>query len=44
MVTDTAFLRYPYYHTPEDTPDKINFDRMARMVVGLEKVIEKLAA
>lgn len=43
MVTDTANFRYPYYHTPEDTIDKINFDRMARVVRGMEKVIGVLA-
>lgn len=43
MVTDTAFLRYPYYHTAQDTPDKINFESMSRVVAGLEKVIGDLA-
>ncbi len=43
MITDTALFRYPYYHTPEDTPDKIDYDRMARVVAGLEKVIIDLA-
>jgi hypothetical protein len=42
MVTDTAMLRYPYYHHAEDTVDKINFDRMSRVVRGLEKVIAEL--
>jgi hypothetical protein len=26
MVTDTAPLRYPFYHTPEDTPEKLRYD------------------
>jgi hypothetical protein len=43
MVTDTAFFRYPYYHSQEDTPDKICYDQMARVVSGLSKVIEDLA-
>ncbi len=43
MVTDTALFRYPYYHSPEDTPDKIHYDRLARVVSGLLKVIEVLA-
>ncbi|MDI1472466.1 M28 family peptidase [Thermodesulfovibrio sp. 1176] len=25
MVTDTAMFRNPYYHTKEDTPDKLNY-------------------
>ncbi len=43
MVTDTAPFRYPHYHTPQDTPDKIDFDRCARVVAGLEKVVRDLA-
>jgi hypothetical protein len=43
MVTDTAPFRYPYYHTAEDTPDKLDYDRLARVVVGLEKVVRQLA-
>jgi hypothetical protein len=43
MVTDTAFFRYQHYHTPDDTIDKINFDGMARVVVGLEHVVAELA-
>lgn len=43
MVTDTAPFRYPYYHTRDDTPDKINYDGFARVVAGLEKVIGELA-
>lgn len=42
MVTDTAPFRYRYYHTPEDTLDKINFERTARVVRGLEQVIVSL--
>ena len=43
MVTDTAFFRYPYYHRPEDTPEKLDYDRMARVVTGLVQVITELA-
>ena len=28
MLTDTALFRYPYYHSREDTPDKIHYDRL----------------
>lgn len=43
MVTDTLPFRYPYYHTPHDTPDKLDFDRMARVVWGMRGVVAKLA-
>jgi len=43
MVTDTAFLRYPYYHTSQDTPDKIDFESLARVVSGLENVLDDLS-
>jgi Zn-dependent M28 family amino/carboxypeptidase len=43
MITDTAFYRYPYYHTPEDTPDKIDYENMTRVVMGMYKVIESLS-
>ena len=43
MVTDTAMFRYPHYHELEDTIDKMNFNRMARVVRGLETVIAELA-
>lgn len=43
MVTDTAPYRYPYYHTDQDDSDKLDYDRMARVVKGLERVVAKLA-
>jgi hypothetical protein len=43
MVTDTAPFRYPYYHTANDTPDHLDYDRMARVVVGLKHVLQELA-
>lgn len=42
MITDTAPFRYPYYHTPQDTADKIHYDHFTRVVVGLEKMIGEL--
>jgi len=44
MITDTALFRYPYYHTSQDTPDKIDYPRTARVVNGLTKVIMDLAS
>jgi Zn-dependent M28 family amino/carboxypeptidase len=43
MVTDTAPFRYPWYHTGQDTPDKIDYDKLAQVVDGLEAVIAALA-
>ncbi len=43
MVTDTAPFRYPHYHEPEDTPDKLDYDRFALVVSGMEKAIGELA-
>jgi hypothetical protein len=43
MITDTAFLRYPYYHTAQDTEDKLDYDSMARVVNGLARTIAALA-
>lgn len=42
MVTDTAPFRYPYYHTAQDTPDKIHYEYLTRVVVGLKLVVGDL--
>lgn len=42
MVTDTAPFRYPHYHLPSDTPDKLDYERFALVVSGMEKVIVDL--
>jgi len=44
MLTDTALFRYAHYHTPADTPEKLDYDRMARVVAGLERVLANLAS
>lgn len=38
MVTDTAFLRNPNYHRSTDTPDTLDYRRMAMAVNGLYQV------
>jgi hypothetical protein len=43
MVTDTAPFRYPHYHEPTDTPEKLDYDRFALVVSGMESVIAELA-
>jgi len=42
MVTDTAPFRYEHYHRPTDTPDRLDYARMARVVAGLETVVAEL--
>lgn len=42
MVTDTAPFRYPYYHTLEDTLDKVNVEHLARVTQGLMAVVQQL--
>jgi Zn-dependent M28 family amino/carboxypeptidase len=39
MITDTAPFRYPHYHTLEDSIDKIDFEKLSRVVSGISKVI-----
>jgi hypothetical protein len=39
MVTDTAPFRYPHYHSSADSPDKVDYERLGRVVSGLERVI-----
>ncbi len=41
MITDTAPFRYPHYHTLKDTPDKLDYDRLARVTMGLERLIRR---
>jgi hypothetical protein len=44
MVTDTAFYRYAYYHTALDTPEKLNYLAMARVVTGLQQAFAAVAS
>lgn len=43
MVTDTAFYRYAHYQSAQDTPEKIDYARMAQVVQGLAQAIVALA-
>jgi Peptidase family M28 len=42
MVTDTAPFRDPHYHRETDTPDHLDYARMARLVAGLAEVVRGL--
>lgn len=39
MVTDTAFFRNHRYHTSGDTVDTLNFDSMAKVVLGVYEAV-----
>jgi len=43
MATDTALFRYPHYHRPSDTPDKVDYERLARITKGFERVVRDIA-
>jgi len=44
MVTDTAFMRNPHYHEPTDTPETIDYERLTRVVNGLEGTLKALVS
>ena len=43
MITNTAAFRNPNYHTPMDTADPLDYERMARVMEGVEAVVRDLA-
>ncbi len=43
MVTDTSLYRNHRYHTPLDTPESLDYEKMARVVVGLEAMVKELS-
>lgn len=44
MVTDTAYNRNPHYHRGSDRPETLDYERMARVTVGLAAMLRTLAA
>lgn len=44
MVTDTALFRNPNYHTPDDLPDTLDYERMTAVVTGLSGVVRDLGS
>ena len=42
MITDTAFYRNPNYHRVTDTPDTLDYERMAQVVTGVYAAITTL--
>jgi hypothetical protein len=43
MITDTAFYRNDNYHAASDTPDTLDYKRMAMVVQGLHGAVMELA-
>jgi hypothetical protein len=43
MITDTAFYRNQRYHTARDTPDTLDYVRMAKVVQGVHQAVLALA-
>jgi hypothetical protein len=41
LITDTSFFRNPYYHTPEDTTEKLDIPFMAGLVEALGGLIDR---
>lgn len=39
MITDTAYVRNPHYHSETDLPDTLDYDRMATVVDGVLNAI-----
>ena len=42
MITDTALFRYPEYHTPADTPDKVDYGKLAHITQGVAATLRDL--
>jgi Zn-dependent M28 family amino/carboxypeptidase len=43
MITDTAFYRNKNYHTAADTAEKLDYNRMAKVVAGVYRVVLETA-
>ena len=39
LLTDTALFRYPHYHAASDTPDKLDYIRLAYAVQGVASAV-----
>ncbi|HEX6221641.1 MAG TPA: M20/M25/M40 family metallo-hydrolase [Acidimicrobiia bacterium] len=43
LVTDTANFRYPHYHQPTDTPDKLDYKHLADITLATVMTVERCA-
>ena len=44
MITDTAPFRYTHYHETTDTSDKVDFDKLARVTKGIERMLREIVS
>lgn len=42
MLTDTSFLRNPHYHQESDTPETLDYQRMAQVVLGVAEAMGEI--
>jgi Zn-dependent M28 family amino/carboxypeptidase len=42
MLTDTSYLRNPHYHQPTDTPETLDYERMAQVTIGVAGALRHL--
>jgi len=42
MITDTSFYRNDAYHAPEDTADRLDYTRMAKVVIAVSAALRTL--
>jgi len=40
MISDTAFYRSDNYHTPKDTPDTLDYEKMAKVMEGVFRMVK----
>ena len=43
MVTDTAFYRYPFYHSPQDSAEKLDYTRLAQVTRALSQALSNMS-
>lgn len=41
MITDTAFYRYPHYHSDQDTYEKLDYKSISEVIIGLYSAINE---
>jgi Zn-dependent M28 family amino/carboxypeptidase len=44
MLTDTALFRYPFYHSAQDTADKLNYPQLAEVTYGIHNALEVMVS